>query len=141
MGVMVDSGAFISFERRNASLILPPPLEAERIYISSVTVSELSLGIYYADTEERRQRRAAFVDRVVSESPVVDFTTEIARKHAEISAGLRKAGNMIGAHDLMIAATAVYHSLPIYTANVGEFSRVPGLQVIPFVVDKPSSSS
>lgn len=37
-----------------------------------------------------------------------------------------------GAHDLIIAATAVYHSLPIFTANVDEFSRVPGLRVIPF---------
>jgi predicted nucleic acid-binding protein len=39
---------------------------------------------------------------------------------------------MIGAHDLIIAATARCHDLSLLTDNVEEFSRVPGLRVIPF---------
>jgi len=45
---------------------------------------------------------------------------------------LAKRGQMIGAHDLIIAATARYHDLSVLTDNVQEFSRVPGLRVIPF---------
>ena len=45
---------------------------------------------------------------------------------------LARSGKMIGAHDLIIAATARYHDLPLVTDNVREFSQVPALQVIPF---------
>ena len=98
-----------------------------------VTVSELLIGVHRANTEERRQRRSAFVEAVISGVGVLDFTIESARVHAEIYADLAKKGQMIGAHDLIIAATARHHGLSILTDNVDEFSRVPGLQVIPFV--------
>jgi tRNA(fMet)-specific endonuclease VapC len=134
VGVMVDSGVFIYFERQSLPIALPSPLEQEGMYISAVTVSELYLGLHRADTEDRRQRRAAFVTRVMAASSVLDFTAAVAQRHAEIGAGLRKIGRMIGAHDLIIAATAVHHDLPLLTGNIGEFSRVPGLRVVPFVV-------
>jgi predicted nucleic acid-binding protein len=37
---------------------------------------------------------------------------------------------MIGAHDLLIAATAVLLDFSLATVNLREFRRVPGLQVI-----------
>jgi tRNA(fMet)-specific endonuclease VapC len=40
-------------------------------------------------------------------------------------------GQVIGAHDLWIAATALAHGLGIATGNTEEFERVPGLRVIP----------
>jgi tRNA(fMet)-specific endonuclease VapC len=105
----------------------------QRVYISAVTVSELLMGAHGANTQERRQRRSAFVEAVISGVGVLDFTVPAARVHAEIYAELAKTGHMIGAHDLMIAATARCHDLSILTTNVQEFSRVPGLRVIPFL--------
>ena len=96
-------------------------------------VSELLMGVHRANTEERRQRRSAFVEAVISGVGVLDFTVPAARIHAEIYAELAKKGQMIGAHDLIIAATARCHDLSVLTDNVQEFSRVPGLRVIPFV--------
>jgi tRNA(fMet)-specific endonuclease VapC len=64
---------------------------------------------------------------------VLEFTVAAARVHAEIHAELAKKGQMIGAHDLIIAATACCHDLSMLTDNVQEFSRVPGLRVIPFI--------
>jgi len=63
---------------------------------------------------------------------VLDFTTETARIHAELFAELARNGRMMGARDLMIAATACQHDLSIITDNVDEFSRIPDLRVIPF---------
>jgi len=40
---------------------------------------------------------------------------------------------MIGAHDLIIAATARYYGLPLLTDNANEFSRVPGLGMPPYI--------
>jgi predicted nucleic acid-binding protein len=40
------------------------------------------------------------------------------------------ASELIGAHDLWIAATALAHGLAVATGNAAEFRRVPGLRVI-----------
>lgn len=44
-------------------------------------------------------------------------------------------GSVIGAHDLLIAATALEHELPLLTGNVAEFERVPDLNVVPWKMD------
>ena len=58
----------------------------------------------------------------------------MAHVHAEIDADLSRRGVPIGAHDLIIAATAKHFGFSVLTDNVDEFSRrVPGLIVIPFI--------
>jgi len=133
MGLMVDTNVFIRFEKSSKAIDLSSWGQSEKVYASVVTVSELLMGVHRANTEERRQRRSAFVEAVISGVGVLDFTIGSARVHAEIYAELAKKGQMIGAHDLIIAATARYHDLSILTDNVDEFSRVPSLRVIPFV--------
>jgi len=133
MGLMVDTNVFIRFEKSRKALDLSRWDQSERVYASVVTVSELLMGVHRANTEERRQRRSVFVEAIISGVCVLDFTIGPARVHAEIYAELAKKGQMIGAHDLIIAATARHHDLSILTENVDEFSRVPGLRVIPFV--------
>ena len=133
MGLMVDTNVLISFEKSGKSIDFSSWESSEKVYISVVIVSELLMGVHRADTEERRQRRSAFVEAVISGLGVLDFTVAAARRHAEICAELAKKGQMIGAHDLIIAATARSHDLAVLTDNIQEFSRVPGLRVIPFV--------
>jgi tRNA(fMet)-specific endonuclease VapC len=60
----------------------------------------------------------------------IEITEPIARVHADIWAQLAAKGQLIGAHDLWIAATALAHGMGIATGNVDEFQRVPGLRVI-----------
>jgi predicted nucleic acid-binding protein len=133
MGLMVDTNVFIRFEKGAKAIDWSPWEPAERVYASVATVSELLMGVHRADTEERRRRRSAFVEAVISGVGVLDFTISCARIHAGIYAELAKKGQLIGAHDLIIAATARCHDLSILTDNVDEFSRVSGLRVIPFV--------
>ena len=133
MGLMVDTNVFIRFEKSGKPIDFSSWESSQNVYISVVIVSELLMGVHRANTEERRQRRSTFVEAVISGVGVLDFTVPAARVHAEIYAQLAKKGQMIGAHDLIIAATARCHDLSILTDNVQEFSRVPGLRVIPFV--------
>ena len=132
MGMMIDTNVFIKFEKSQKPFDSSAWDDAERVYICSVVASELLVGVHRADTEERRQRRAAFVEAVISGVGMLDFTIAAARVHAEIQAELMSKGEMIGAHDLIIAATALCHDFSLLTDNVKEFSRVPGLRVIPF---------
>jgi predicted nucleic acid-binding protein len=133
VGLIVDTNVFISFERRGKPIDLSPWEPAAEFFISVVTVSELLMGVHRADTEGRRQRRFAFVEAVIGGVGVLDFTTEIARVHAEIYADLAKRGQLIGAHDQIIAATTRYYQMSVLTDNVAEFSGVPDLRVISFV--------
>jgi tRNA(fMet)-specific endonuclease VapC len=133
MGLMVDTNVFICFEKSGKAIDLSPWDQSEKVYASVVTVAELLMGVHRANTEDRRQRRSVFVETVISGVGVLDFTIGSARMHADIYAELAKIGKPIGAHDMIIAATARHNDLSILTENVDEFSRVPGLRVIPFV--------
>ncbi len=132
MGLMVDTNVFIRFEKAGKAIDLSPWEQSESVYASVVTVSELLIGVHRTNTEVRRQRRSAFVEAIISGVGVLDFTIDSARVHAKIYSELSKKGQMIGANDLIIAATARHHGFSILTDNVDEFSRVPDLRVIPF---------
>lgn len=49
--------------------------------------------------------------------------------YAQTRAALERAGTPIGPLDTFIAAHALSLDLPLVTANIREFSRVPGLRV------------
>ncbi len=79
----------------------------------------------------RSKKRAAFsADHC--RLPVLGFYAEEARVHAGLFAQLSKKGQLIGAHDLIIAATAIVHNCALLTANLQEFEKVPGLEAISF---------
>jgi tRNA(fMet)-specific endonuclease VapC len=129
---MVDTNVFIAFERRGDPIDLSAWEPSEEVFISAIAVSELLMGVHRANSEIRRSRRAAYVEAIIAGISVLGFTTDIARVHAEIGAYLARAGQTIGAHDLIIAATARHHDLALLTDNTAEFVRVPGLRVIEF---------
>ena len=61
---------------------------------------------------------------------IVPVDEETALQAARITRALRNRGALIGTNDLWIAATCVRHDVPLVTANVAEFRRVPALEVI-----------
>jgi len=132
MGLILDTVVFVAFERSGQPVDLSPWAASDEVFISAVTVSELLVGVHRADTDARRAKRTAFVETILASIAVLDFTTEVARVHAGLHAALMRRGHLIGAHDLLIAATARHHGASLLTDNVAEFSRVPGLHVIPF---------
>lgn len=129
MGLIIDTNVFIQKERRRQAIDGLPWQESGDTFISVVTLSELLVGVHRADSESRRVRRATFVEAILTQVTVLDFTSEIARVHASLYATLAQQGQLIGAHDLIIAATALRYGLPVLTGNLAEFQRVPGLQV------------
>ena len=57
------------------------------------------------------------------------FTKDEANVAARIRTNLQKAGQPIGAYDILIAATALTHKLVLVTSNEKEFSRIPDLAI------------
>lgn len=136
MGLMLDTNVFIFSERSGTTIDFSQWEEHGDVYISSITVSELLVGVHYANSDARKARRSAFVESVLGKVPVLGFDTEVARVHAGLFASLIKQGQMIGAHDLIIAATALFHGCAVLTNNTEEFVRVAGLDTISYI--KPS---
>jgi tRNA(fMet)-specific endonuclease VapC len=86
------------------------------------------VGVELADSR-RRERRAAFVDDVLAALPVEIYDLEVARSHARLLAHLRGSGRPRGAHDLLIAATALARDRVVVTADAGGFEDLPGTEV------------
>ena len=61
---------------------------------------------------------------------ILPFDADCAGTAAHIYALLKAAHQLIGAEDILIAATAFTHKLPLATANVRHFSRIDQLQLI-----------
>jgi predicted nucleic acid-binding protein len=97
--------------------------------ISAVTASELLVGVHRARTDEQRVRRSFTVEEILGSFPIVPFDVSAARIHARLAADLITRGQLIGAHDLLIAATALANGYGILTANSRDFRRIPGLTV------------
>ena len=130
MAQLIDTSIFIALERRgqpfNALALATPD---EPVALASITASELLAGVHRADSMARRLRREAFVEAILGLIPVLPFDLRVARAHAQLWAQLAAAGQLIGAHDLLIAATALAHGYAVLTQNLRDFQRVPGLVV------------
>jgi tRNA(fMet)-specific endonuclease VapC len=127
---MLDTSVLIDAER--GRLDIEGRIEQaadEAIVISAITASELLHGVHRARTAAQRIRREHFVDRVLREIPTAEFGLAEAHVHARIWAQLLERGQVIGAHDLVIAATVIAIGFRLATTNPREFRRVPDLSV------------
>jgi tRNA(fMet)-specific endonuclease VapC len=130
VALLIDTSVLITWERRDlfaADLIKVLPNEP--MGISSITASELLVGVHRANTTERRLKREGFVEAVFAQFPTMAFDHLAARVHAFVGASIAATGRPIGAHDLIIAATALANGYDLLTDNPREFDRVPGLVV------------
>ena len=76
-----------------------------------------------------RSTRLAFVEGVLTAFPTLSFDLVVARAHAMLWSWPAAAGTEVGAHDRLVAATAMSAGWRVATANVRHFDRVPGLDV------------
>ena len=67
--------------------------------------------------------------QMLSHFHILTLTDSIMERFAETRAFLRRRGQLIPDLDLLIAATALERNLTLLTFNVGDFQRVPGLQI------------
>lgn len=128
MGLLIDASVLIEHERGRLDLASRVTGRGdEEIFLSVITASELLHGVHRAIDRTLRARRAAFVEAVLDEFPLLGVDLLTARTHARLWAELAEKGEPVGAHDLWLAATCVGRGLTLVTGNVREFRRVPGL--------------
>lgn len=135
MGLILDSSVAIAAERRGdtVQVFLQRVIDTtgnQEAALSVVGVVELVHGIHRADTAERRARREAFVEGLLSAVAIYPLTTEVAKLAGKLDAEQQRRGIVIPIADLLIGATAVSLGYSILTVNPRHFRHVPGLSVI-----------
>ena len=135
MAVLMDTSILIAFERGQLDVAARvASREAEEVFLSVISASELLHGAHRATDPAIRARRLAFVEAVLARFPVLEVDLEVARAHAILWSQLAvpivaQRGEMMGVHDSWIAATCIARDLTLVTGNTREFNRVPGLAV------------
>jgi tRNA(fMet)-specific endonuclease VapC len=141
MGTLLDTTVFIELERAIRRLPGPGAMDeasgrleeqlgsTEEVGIAAITASELLHGVHRA-TPEHRARREAFVEGVLAAFPPLPFDLLAARVHARLWAVLASSGADVGAHDRLVAATAIAAGWRVGTANLKHFERIPGVDVL-----------
>jgi tRNA(fMet)-specific endonuclease VapC len=102
--------------------------DEDDVVVSAITVAELLVGVELADAANQSRRRA-LVDSIVATIPVEDYDLDVARSHALLLAHTHRSGRRRGAHDLVIAATALARGRVVVTADGVGFGDLPGVAV------------
>jgi tRNA(fMet)-specific endonuclease VapC len=105
------------------------PLVPIGIAISMVTYMEVLQGtIESADPQAAETAFDAFLLNV----PVLSFSTEVARRCAQLRSELKQQERRVRprALDLITAATALRHNLILVTRNVADYHDIPGLTLL-----------
>jgi tRNA(fMet)-specific endonuclease VapC len=101
--------------------------DEDDVAIAAITAAELLVGVELA-SKNRRARRREFVERILGSVPVEAYGLGVARAHASLLAHTRRAGVPRGAHDLIIAATALATDRSVVSADAQAFEGLPGLR-------------
>ena len=96
------------------------------ITLCSIVVYELRHG---AESSADPPREHGKLDIFLAPFSSLAFDDDCAAKCAEIRRALERNGEVIGPHDLQIAAIALHHNLTLVTHNTREFGRSPSLRL------------
>jgi tRNA(fMet)-specific endonuclease VapC len=130
MAIILDADAIIGGERRTFDLATWVASRPDDLFeIAAITVAELWHGVERA-IEPHKSRRREYLEAIVATLPVIPYTEQTAYEHARLWADLASAGTMVGAYDLILAATALERGSDLVTLNRRHFSSIRGLRVI-----------
>lgn len=104
---------------------------AESVATSVIVSAEVMFGLEQKASPRLEERIA----RIFSTLEVLPLEQPADKHYGELRAMFKKQGRPIGPNDLFIAAHALTLDATVISANLREFSRVPGLKVEDWLQD------
>ena len=130
MGLILDTN-FIIVAEREAKRGITTTIDRffagrakESFYITFTVAGELACGHSASPKRDWELLSRPY--------PVIPWSSDVSWQYGEIYRALAAKGQSIRANDMWIAATALVHGIGVVTNNVGEFSRVPEVTVVPY---------
>jgi len=99
------------------------------IAVAAITLAELLVGVELSKGKTKASRQG-LVDEIVASVPIVDYDLSVARAHSRLLAAVRQQGRPRGAHDLIIAASALSSNRVVVTADQTAFVDLPGVTAV-----------
>ena len=133
--LIIDTGVLIASDRAGRqwpSFLADDDVLADDddLAISAITAAELLTGVELA-TNRHRAARAEFVTRLLATIPVEAYDLATAQAHGRLLAFAHRNGSRRGAHDLIVAATAVTTRRTIITTDTNaRFADLPGVDCL-----------
>lgn len=126
--MLLDTTFLIDAERSDASLndVID---DDDDIAVAAITVAELQVGVELSKGRTRHSRQG-LVDDIVASLPIVDYDLSVARAHSQLLVAVRRQGRPRGAHDLIIAASALSSNRVVVTADQAAFIELPGVTAV-----------
>ncbi len=120
---LLDTSVLIDFD------IIPADKLPDESSIAAITLAELAAGPHATDDPIERGRRQDRLQWASSTWDPLPFNAEAARTFGRIFAAVRAAGRTSRSRfaDLLIAATAAAHEMPIFTRNPRDFEQLDGI--------------
>jgi predicted nucleic acid-binding protein len=121
---LVDTSIVLDLEH-----IDPADLPVE-IAVSIITMADLAAGPHATADSAERARRQDRLQRAEATFEPLPVDAAVARAYGRVYAAVAGAGRKARgrrAFDLLIAATAVAHDLPLYTHNADDFAGLSEL--------------
>jgi predicted nucleic acid-binding protein len=117
---LLDTSVVIDLET------VPTDQLPEQSAVAAVTMAELAAGPHAAKDAVERARRQDRLQRAEVTWEPLPFDAEAARWYGLLYAAMKYSGQSSRARfaDLLIAATAAAHRLPVYTRNPGDFAAL-----------------
>jgi predicted nucleic acid-binding protein len=121
---VLDTSVIIDIDRIDPQLL---PMQSA---ISTHTLAELAVGPHSTNDPVERGLRQERLQKAESAFEPLAFDIESSRAYGRISVAIIASGRRMRdarAVDLLIAATACAHNLPLYTRNPRDFEYLDGL--------------
>ena len=99
--------------------------EAERVYVSAVTIGEIQLGINLLPDSNRRTELEVWLSATLpAQFPdrVLPLDADTFMTWGRLTARKRRQGQPMAVMDSLIAATALHHKMVLVTRNVADFA-------------------
>jgi len=123
--IVVDTDVVIDFFNgiSPGAGVLSTLILRQEAALTSVSVFELYAGV-------EGKRRLSQIETLIQAVTILPLDVIEAVIAGRIYTQLKSKGRLIGTHDILLAATCVANTLPLYTKNVAHFSKVEDIQVL-----------
>lgn len=107
-------------------------LEREQVYLSVITIGEITKGIEKLPESERKQNLRDWLEHDLFprfHGRILPLDTDVLIQWGGLLARLEAGGNPMPAIDSLIAATVLTHAMTLVTRNVSDFEST-GIEMI-----------
>ncbi len=121
--VIFDTNVLIELYRGNVAVKEQvEQIKSNVFYISSITVAEFMVGA--KDKADLKR-----IEKQLSKYTAIPINTDITEIFIDLFKSLTLS-HRPGIADTLIAATALYYHLPLYTFNKKHLQFIPGIQIV-----------